>query len=318
MPLEVSPRRALRALLLSSTLLLSVAATSSAGQMTAPVTDDRPIRSDSLVAITVRFRGVVDTAAFSCGTRYANIGTSKASVIASDFRFYVHDVRLVTRQGDTVRVALRPESPWQDRDVALLDFENGAASCANGTPETRDAVVVMAPPNDYRGVVFALGVPFARNHEDLASAPPPLSLSQLFWAWQSGHKFLRVDLRATAADSAATPWVIHLGSTGCTKATPTATGPASCAHPNRATVSLPGFDPATDVVIADLASLLSRADVRRNQPATAAGCMSADTDRDCGALFSSLGLTHSAGTGDDTPRFFRIAQRSAMSVGASK
>jgi len=318
MPFQVSPRRALRALLLSSAVMLSGVAATPAASAPSRISTRASSRADSLVAITVRFRGVVDTAAFSCGTRYANIGTSKASVIASDFRFYVHDVRLVTRQGDTVRVALRPESPWQDRDVALLDFENGAASCANGTPETRDAVVVMAPPNDYRGVVFALGVPFARNHEDLASAPPPLSLSQLFWAWQSGHKFLRVDLRATAADSAATPWVIHLGSTGCTKATPTATGPASCAHPNRATVSLPGFDPATDVVIADLASLLSRADVRRNQPATAAGCMSADTDRDCGALFSSLGLTHSAGTGDDTPRFFRIAQRSAMSVGASK
>ena len=310
--------RALGAFLLTSTLLLGVGGAASASPPSPTSTADAPMHRDSLVAIALRFRGVVDTAAFQCGTRYANIGTSKASVTASDFRFYVHDVRLVTKQGDTVRVALSPESPWQDRDVALLDFENGTASCANGTPETRDAVFVMAPPNDYRGVVFALGVPFARNHEDLASAPPPLSLSQLFWAWQSGHKFLRVDLRATAADSAATPWVIHLGSTGCTKATPTATGPAACAHPNRAIVSLPGFDPAKDVVIADLAALLSRADVRRNQPATAAGCMSADADRDCGAIFSSLGLPHPAGTGDDSPRFFRIGQRAPVSVGASK
>jgi hypothetical protein len=69
-----------------------------------------------------------------------------------------------------VRAALRAEAPWQDRDVALLDFENGSASCTNGTPETRDAVVVMAPAGTYNGVVFTLGVPFSRNHEDLAKA----------------------------------------------------------------------------------------------------------------------------------------------------
>ncbi len=279
----------------------------------------RPSRaaSDSLVPLTVRFRGVVDTAAFRCGTKYDGIGTSRASVTASDFRFYVSDIKLVSSRGDTVRAALRAEAPWQDADVALVDFENATGSCANGTPETRDYVVVMAPAGDYRGVSFALGVPFSRNHEDLAKAPPPLSLSQLFWAWQSGHKFLRVDMRATAADSAPTPWVIHLGSTGCVTADSTAKTPKSCGHPNRATIALPGFDPKRDVVVADLAALLARSDVRKNQPKTAAGCMSAESDSDCGGLFASLGLPHPSSTGADTPRFFRAQRGDAMRVGTA-
>lgn len=275
-------------------------------------------RSDSLVPITIRFRATVADAAFRCGVHYDGIGTSHATVVASDFRFYVHDVKLVNTRGDTVRAALRDDAPWQDRDVALLDFEDATGSCANGTPEMRDAVVVMAPAGNYRGVSFGLGVPFDRNHQDLATAPPPLSLTQLFWAWKSGHKFLRIDMRATAGDSAATPWVIHLGSAGCTNPDPTATGPASCSFPNRATISLAGFDPTRDVVVADLAALLSRADVRKNQPKTAAGCMSADTDADCGALFASLGLPHSASTGNDTPHFFRVARADAVRVGAVK
>jgi uncharacterized repeat protein (TIGR04052 family) len=287
-----------RAAPVAAALFLFPAAASAAPRMAAPA-------ADSLVPITVRFAATVGDTPFVCGTSYPGVGTTRAAVTASDFRFYVHGVRLVTAAGDTVAAALRPEAPWQDADVALLDFENGQASCANGTPELRDHVTVMAPAGSYRGVAFTLGVPFTRNHGELAQQAPPLSLSRLFWSWAGGYKFLRVDLRATAADSAATPWMIHLGSTGCTPA-PGAQSPTSCSHPNRATVTLAGFNPARDVVVADLGALLARADVRRNQPKTAAGCMAADTDDDCGALFASLGIPHRASTGTGTPAFFRV------------
>ena len=262
------------------------------------------VSADSLVPLTVRFAGMVGATPFACGQSYANIGTSHATITASDFRFYVHNVRLVNAKGDTVRAKLAPAAPWQDTDVALLDFENGQATCSNGTPDTRTEVTVLVPPGTYRGVAFALGVPFTRNHGDLSAQPAPLSLSHLYWSWNSGYKFMRVDMRATQGDSAATPWVIHLGSTGCTGATGAATAPTTCAQPNRAEVRLAGFDPAKHVVAADLAAILSRVDVRKNQPKTAAGCMSAPSDADCGGLFASLGLPHPNSTGADTPAFF--------------
>jgi len=271
---------------------------------------------DSLVPMTIRFKAMVGAQAFACGTSYQGIGTSKAAITASDFRFYVHDIRLIRANGDTVRAALRSEAPWQDSDVALLDFENGTATCSNGTPETRDAVVVMAPAGTYRGVSFALGVPFNRNHLDVSQAPPPLSLSRLFWSWTGGYKFMRVDMRATAGDSAATPWVIHLGSTGCSPAANATTPVANCTNPNRARVALAGFDPSQDVVTADLAAMLARTDVRKNQPQTAAGCMSADSDSDCGGLFAALGLPHASSTGADSPKFFRAERGSGARVGA--
>lgn len=277
-----------------------------------------PMRADSLVPVTVRFQAVVGSQPFACGTTYQGVGTSKASITASDFRFYVHDVRLINTKGDTVRAALRVEAPWQDSDVALLDFENGAATCSNGTPETRESVVVMAPAGTYKGVAFTIGVPFNRNHVDVAKAPPPLSLSRLFWSWTGGYKFMRVDMRATAGDSAATPWVIHLGSTGCSPSATATTAVANCTNPNRATVVLNNFNPSTDVATADLGAMLSRSDLRKNQPQTAAGCMSADSDSDCGGLFASLGLTHSASTGADTPKFFRVEKAGNSRVGAKQ
>ncbi|WP_353267648.1 MbnP family copper-binding protein [Gemmatimonas sp.] len=270
-----------------------------------------PSAPDSLRPFTVRLRGVVGAEAFQCGQSYRDIGTSKATMTASDFRFYVHNVRLVTTAGDTVRVALAKDAPWQDGEVALVDFEDGTGPCANGTPDTRSEVTVMAPAGSYRGVAMTLGVPFARNHGDLAAQGPPLSLSRLFWSWNGGYKFLRVDMRATQGDSAAAGWVVHLGSTGCT-GDAGAKAPTSCAQPNRAEVRLPGFDPSTDVIVADLAALLSRSDVRRNQPQTALGCMSAPNDADCGGLFASLGLAHPAGTGRDTPPFFRTMKAGAV------
>lgn len=278
----------------------------------------KPTPADSLVPVTVRFKAMVGDAEFACGTSYANVGTSHASIVASDFRFYVHNVRLINAKGDTVRATLQPESPWADKDVALLDFENGRASCANGTPETRDHIVVLAPAGSYSGVAFTLGVPFERNHDDLAKAPPPLSLSALAWSWMAGRKFMRVDMRATAADSAPTPWVIHLGSTGCKNADSTAKSPTTCSHPNRAEIALKSFDPRKDVVVADLAAILSRSDVRKNQPKTAAGCMSADNDADCGGLFASLGLPHSSSTGADTPKFFRSMPATLTRVGDTR
>jgi uncharacterized repeat protein (TIGR04052 family) len=283
-----------------------------------PPTDVRstPV-PDSLHPITIRLAARVGDRPFACGDTFDQIGLSKARITASDFRFYVHDVRLVSASGDTVRAPLVARAPWQDADVALLDFENGTATCANGTPETNDELVVMAPAGDYRGVAFTLGVPFARNHGDLAAQAPPLSLSRLFWSWNGGYKFLRVDMRATQADSAPSSWVIHLGSTGCTVADG-AKSPTACAQPNRAEIAIANFDPARDVIVADLAALLARSDVRVNQPQTAAGCMSAPNDADCGGLFASLGLAHPNADRSSAQPFFRAERAVRTSATGSQ
>jgi uncharacterized repeat protein (TIGR04052 family) len=265
--------------------------------------------------VTVRFHAAVGEQAFRCGSRFDGVGTSSATIQAGDFRFYVQNVRLIATDGREVPLRLRADSLWQHENVALLDFEDGTGPCANGTAETRDVVVGAVPEGSYRGVRFELGVPFALNHADLATLPPPLSLTRLFWAWNSGHKFMRVDLRSTPAtpvpgDTAGPrTWMIHLGSTNCTPSQSATTVPTACAHPNRATITLEGFDPDSTTIVADLAALLAGANVLENQAKTAPGCMSSQEDADCAPLFASLGLPH-AKLGETKPeqRFFRTVQ----------
>jgi len=248
--------------------------------------------------IVLNFRAMVGERAFACGETYSGIGTSSADIVPSDFRFYVHDIRLVTSGGDEVPLSLEQDGLWQNGDVALLDFENRVRPCNTGTSPIHTSVRGMVPPGVYTGVRFALGVPFARNHLDTATSPSPLNLSGMFWSWQDGYKFLRID---TAFDN----FRMHLGSTGCFYEEPGILG--GCARPNRPQISLSSFDPTRSVIVADLAALLAESDLDVNQPNTPPGCMSDPGDGDCTSLFRNLGLSFTDGSPTpQTQKFFRL------------
>ncbi|MEM7592163.1 MAG: MbnP family protein, partial [Cyanobacteria bacterium P01_A01_bin.83] len=91
------------------------------------------------------------------------------------------------------------DGKWQHQNVALLDFEDGTDSCDNGTPEIRTQVVGTIPEGDYESLQFTLGVPPQLNHDDAAIAPSPLNLTSMWWNWQGGYKFLRLDLETEQA-----------------------------------------------------------------------------------------------------------------------
>ena len=249
--------------------------------------------------VTLQFRGVVGDAPFACGTVYQNIGTTGAELVPSDFRFYVHDVRLVAGDGKEVPLTLDQDGIWQYSTVALLDFENKAPPCAaEGTTLTNDRIRGRVAPGTYTGVRFRLGVPFALNHGNVATAPAPLSLSAMFWSWQAGYKFLRVD-------SAFDTLRIHLGSTGCQLGPGQVT--TSCSRPNVPEIRLDNFDPATNVIVVDLAALLADSDITSNQPDTAPGCESNPGDADCAPIFANLGLNFPEGSPNPTSQtFFRV------------
>lgn len=60
------------------------------------------------------------------------------------------------------------------------------------------AVKGKVPAGRYTAVTFDLGVPFALNHADVASAPSPLNVKAMWWSWQGGYKFVRVDMKTDA------------------------------------------------------------------------------------------------------------------------
>ena len=163
--------------------------------------------------LRLQFAAVVGDEPLRCGRTYPDIGTTRSSIAMADFRFYVSNVRFVAMDGTEKPASLVQDGLWQLDDVALLDFEDGTGDCANGTEPTRDVVEVHAPAGDYHGVRFDLGIPFEKNHREPTLQPSPLNLTRLFWNWNAGYKFMRLDIKSTGQPRG---WLVHLGSTACT------------------------------------------------------------------------------------------------------
>jgi len=272
-------------------------------------------------AVTIQFAAKVGQQPFACGSTY-RLGNPATNQTISDFRFYVSDVALIDAKGKTVPVTLEQDDKWQYQNVALLDFENKTGACVNGTTDLRDRVTGTVPKGTYVGLKFTLGVPSSLNHADAALAPSPLNLTSLWWNWQFGYKFARIDLQNPTTtglvkhdpkspshdkgqdEESSTGFPIHLGNTGC-QVEPTSEKPIGCSNANRATVVLNRFDLKKNIVVADLAQLVATANLNQNQPKTAPGCMSEPNDRDCMGIMTKFGIPFMSQPAT-TQTFFRV------------
>lgn len=258
-------------------LLLLLACT--AGDDTA-ASDDTAALQD----VVVDFHATVGAEDFDCASVFTGLGATATSYTPLDFRLYLHDFVLFDGSGAAVPLTLEPDGLWQVENLVLLDFEDKSGSCQNGTTDTNSHVHGTIPAGTYTGLGFTLGVPFSLNHGDAAAAPSPLNVSSLFWSWQLGYKFLRIDAKTTGLPDGA---VFHLGSTGCSADEDgNVTG---CTAENVGPIVLQGFDPATSRVRLDLAGLYQGVDLDTNNKGESI-CMSTPTDTDCDGLFANLGL----------------------------
>ncbi|MCG5053838.1 MAG: metallo-mystery pair system four-Cys motif protein [Myxococcales bacterium] len=267
--------------------------------------------AEDATPLAITFTPRVGAQPFACGTSYPGLGSAASSVSFADFRLFVSDVEAVDTAGALHPLALVPDGKWQNEHTALLDFENAVGACGElGTTETNGTLNVTGNVKNMTKLRFTLGVPEAQNHQNVGLAPAPLSLGAMFWSWQGGYKFLRLDFASEAPGAAApTPFLVHLGSTGCQSASQTEAPATACGRPNRVTVELTGFDPARPQVVVDVATLLAGSNLGVNTPNTAPGCMSAPDDPECLALMPNLGLDVATGqcvSGCAAQKLFRI------------
>lgn len=251
--------------------------------------------------VTLHFTGLVGDEPVACGGVYPGIGTTSTELTLADYRVYVHDVRVVTEDGRELSVALTQDGVWQHEDTVLLDFEDGSGECEFGTAEMNTTIRGTIPEDvAIAGVRFRLGVPETLNHGDVTSAPSPLGFQSMYWNWNAGYKFLRVDARSTGLDGGL---FIHLGSTGCDgDGRGNVTG---CEQENRPEIALTAFDPAANDVAVDLAALLRDSDMDADLGG-APGCMSGFDDPDCEPIFHGLGLPFAGEPPSEPQRLFRV------------
>jgi uncharacterized repeat protein (TIGR04052 family) len=283
------------------------------GQCVGDVNNDAEVKIDEIITavnnalggcpslpITLNFKGFVGDRPFACGTVYSGIGTGSSQFIPSDFRFYVSNIKLVTVAGDEIPLTLDQDGVWQYQNVSMIDFETGPDNgCGEGNTATHTTITGTVPAGVYTGVKFDLGLPFDLNHGDESTAPSPLNFTAMFWSWNGGYKFLRLD---TADDK----FRVHLGSIGCNGES-ASRPPTACTRPDVSTISLTGFNPVESVIVADLAALLADNNIDTNQPNSAPGCMSDPDDQDCAPVFRNLGLNFADGSASpSTQKFFRV------------
>ena len=255
--------------------------------------------AEQTVPVEIRFQANVGEQPLNCETTYSNQGSADTSITFSDFRFYLHNVRLVTAEGEELSVTLDEDGIWQQSHLALLDFEDGAGSCRNGSEQTHTTLSGQVPEREFTELRFTIGVPFDDNHVNPATATPPLTFTNMSWGWQGGFKFFRADVASEDYN-----FIFHLGSTGCEGTVGDVSG---CSRSNRADVVIPNFNPATDTIIVDAEILFRETDVSQNTTDTLSGCMSSKTDGDCSPLFTNMGLNQETGEVESRANFFRVS-----------
>jgi uncharacterized repeat protein (TIGR04052 family) len=248
-------------------------------------------------AVTIRFRAAVADRDFSCRERYEAMGSKQTTVAPADFRFYVQDLKLIDADGKEVPVELDERAPWQTEDVALLDFEDMQGRC-HGTPETNTKITGHVPEGKYNAVVFSNGVPEDLNHLEQSTQPAPLDVTDLYWAWLTGYRFMVAELVEgdATADAAPLPGIglMHVGSTACRRN-------QGCTKPNRNQVRLEDFDPSEDVIVADIGAIFSATDLSQDMQ-----CHSADAI--CEPMFERVGVSFEDGKSLDEQTLYHVAK----------
>ncbi len=227
-------------------------------------------------AVPVRFEfQALPTAVANCESR------------RGELRFYISDITMIDSSGAAVRVRLDDRSPWQDEGAALISL---AVGCAESPEPGNRMISGSVARGRYAAMEFSLGVPFERNHLNPMRAAPPLNVPSMFWTWQTGYKFLRLDL--------GNAWSFHLGSTGCVSDSAMRPPRQPCRQPNVTRIRLPAEAVGSGTVLIDLDALLAGIDTT-----DAGNCVGAYRERRaCRQLLGALGLDADTGRCVESPR----------------
>ncbi|WP_052748898.1 MbnP family copper-binding protein [Arsukibacterium ikkense] len=178
-----------------------------------------------------------------------------------NLRFYLSDFSL------NQQPLLLASSTWQQPRLALLGTD-----CQGNS----NWQLAFSQPVTAGKLSFTLGLPFALNHQNPLSANTPLNHSELFWSWQLGYKFLRLDMQGPDHG-----WAFHLGSTGCQSASVLRPPTSPCQAANTVVITL-DYLPGQQLTL-DLAALLNEVEINRHS-----SCMSDRQQQSCQRLLHNV------------------------------
>ena len=246
--------------------------------------------------LTIMFHAVSGETHLRCGEPFSLEEGTEPSFYLKDLRLFIHDVELKSTSENWTPFTFLDDDEWSDGTVTLLDYEDGTANCDEGGGLLMNHQIRGSLPHgDYQSIRFRVGVPPLLNHNDVTTAENPLNTSAMFWVWQRGYKFMRLEM-IEDVDDVVKPWLFHLGSTGCESDAPTSPPDAPCKKMNSPWITIENFDLHTQHVALDLRGLLANIDIDLNTEETPSGCMSMPSEVvECETLFENFGLSFSTG-----------------------
>lgn len=159
--------------------------------------DDNPTGNDPVAnakSIELRFMPTFGNDPLVLGQTYVNAAGD--SVQFTVLKFYASEFGLIGTDGSEVSM----------EGIGLIDFEDSKA-----VSDGYYSYTVKGEPGTYRGIKFAIGVPFDQNHRDVSTQDAPLGPnSGMYWGWNPGYIFYKVEGRV---DSMGTPinFLYHTG-----------------------------------------------------------------------------------------------------------
>lgn len=159
-----------------------------------------------------------------------------------ELKFFVSDVHLLDSAGKPHAAQLQVLAPWQAREGGLIKLD--ALGERINYRLTVDAPIAK---HEIAGLRFNLGLAPEVNHQNPLTATSPFNISSMFWSWQLGYKFFRLDFREAGGQMN-----MHLGSTGCQSASPIRPPSKPCHAPNIAQITLPDFRAEQHIIGVDV------------------------------------------------------------------
>ena len=215
-------------------------------------------------------------------------GEDKKTWFVEQLQFFIHDIQFSSENSAWEKVNLLPNFYQVDNSVLLgkncrqTKPTSSLDSAGNWQVEFHSDTKITANSR----MKFTLGLPFASNHLNPISQKSPLNLPSMFWVWQTGHKFMRLELASSNEQ-----WLFHLGSTGCQSASVMRAPKERCRYSNVFHFEVPAVKNNSKqfVLNLNLAELLNKVTLD-----SSSSCQSARDSESCQQLFLNLSTTNSS------------------------
>ena len=235
-------------------------------------------------------------------------GTEGKTWFIEQFQFFIGDVEFKSESSGWHKVKLI-ENPYQTGNSVLLGKNCRETSQEINSDDSKNWTVEFEPNEHFTqssAIRFTVGLPFEVNHLNPISQKSPLNLPSMFWVWQTGHKFIRLELASNNQQ-----WLFHLGSTGCSSASVLRAPTQACRYPNTVNVELPILEQQSNNLVlgVDLSVLLNQISL-----SPASNCQAEQDNESCLQLLRNL-LSATDNSEQHSPAVFSVIEPKAISKG---